>query len=57
MPKNRFSFKYRIWKLVISPPFDYFILFMIALNTVILMMKVRLVSVAYCHLTDNMLID
>jgi len=22
MPKNRFSFKYRIWKLVISQPFD-----------------------------------
>jgi len=41
MPKNRFSIKYRIWKLVISQPFDWFIMFMIALNTLILMMKVR----------------
>lgn len=42
MPKNRLSFKYRIWKLVISQPFDWFIMCMIALNTLILMMKVRL---------------
>jgi len=42
MPKNRFSFKYRIWKLVISQPFDYFIMTMIALNTIILMMKASL---------------
>jgi len=40
MPKNRFSFKYRVWKLVISQPFDWFIMSMIALNTIILMMKV-----------------
>jgi len=45
MPKNRFSFKYRIWKLVISQPFDYFIMSMIALNTLILMMKVTLAPV------------
>jgi len=43
MPKNRLSFKYRVWKVVISQPFDWFIMSMIALNTVILMMKVS------CH--------
>jgi len=42
MPKNRLSFKYRVWKVVISQPFDWFIMSMIALNTVILMMKVSL---------------
>jgi len=49
MPKNRFSFKYRIWKLVISQPFDWFIMSMIALNTLILMMKVRRTPF-YAHL-------
>jgi len=41
MPKNKNSIKYRIWKLVVSPPFEFFIMTMIALNTIILMMKVR----------------
>lgn len=40
MPKNKDSIKYRIWKLVVSSPFEYFIMVMIALNTIILMMKV-----------------
>jgi hypothetical protein len=40
MPKNKDSIKYRIWKLVVSTPFEYFIMVMIALNTIILMMKV-----------------
>ncbi|KAJ8263387.1 hypothetical protein COCON_G00158440 [Conger conger] len=39
MPKNRQSFQYRMWKFVVSPPFEYSILTMIALNTVVLMMK------------------
>ena len=46
MPKNRLSFKYRVWKVVISQPFDWFIMSMIALNTVILMMKVSLHAAA-----------
>jgi len=41
MPKNRNSFKFRVWRLVVSSPFEYFIMIMIAMNTVILMMKVR----------------
>uniref|UniRef100_A0A8B9LXK6 Voltage-dependent N-type calcium channel subunit alpha n=1 Tax=Astyanax mexicanus TaxID=7994 RepID=A0A8B9LXK6_ASTMX len=39
MPQNQQSFQYRMWKLVVSPPFEYSIMIMIALNTVVLMMK------------------
>ncbi|KAI1900540.1 hypothetical protein AGOR_G00050980 [Albula goreensis] len=39
MPQNQQSFQYRMWKFVVSPPFEYSILTMIALNTVVLMMK------------------
>ncbi|KAL5108348.1 Voltage-dependent calcium channel type A subunit alpha-1 [Taenia crassiceps] len=39
MPEDPKSFKYRIWQLVVSGPFEYFIMTMIALNTLILMMK------------------
>lgn len=40
MPRNKQSFQYRTWTFVVSPPFEYFIMAMIALNTVVLMMKV-----------------
>uniref|UniRef100_A0A8C3IH59 Voltage-dependent N-type calcium channel subunit alpha n=1 Tax=Chrysemys picta bellii TaxID=8478 RepID=A0A8C3IH59_CHRPI len=30
---------YKMWKFVVSPPFEYFIMVMIALNTIVLMMK------------------
>jgi len=40
MPKNKNSVKFRVWKLVVSTPFEYFIMVMIAFNTIILMMKV-----------------
>ncbi|VDL95825.1 unnamed protein product [Schistocephalus solidus] len=39
MPKDRRSWKYRVWRLVVSTPFEYYIMVMIALNTLILMMK------------------
>nr|CDS32307.2 voltage dependent calcium channel [Hymenolepis microstoma] len=39
MPEDSKSVKYRIWQLVVSSPFEYFIMTMIALNTLILMMK------------------
>ncbi|XP_028910161.1 voltage-dependent N-type calcium channel subunit alpha-1B isoform X4 [Ornithorhynchus anatinus] len=39
MPQNKQSFQYKMWKFVVSPPFEYFIMAMIALNTVVLMMK------------------
>ena len=40
MPQNKQSFQYKMWKFVVSPPFEYFIMVMIALNTIVLMMKV-----------------
>jgi len=40
MPKNKNSAKFRVWKLVVSTPFEYFIMVMIAMNTIVLMMKV-----------------
>ncbi|KAM3873751.1 putative voltage-dependent N-type calcium channel subunit alpha-1B [Diretmus argenteus] len=39
MPANKQSFQYKMWKFVVSPPFEYAIMTMIALNTVVLMMK------------------
>uniref|UniRef100_A0A3P9KDD1 Voltage-dependent P/Q-type calcium channel subunit alpha-1A n=1 Tax=Oryzias latipes TaxID=8090 RepID=A0A3P9KDD1_ORYLA len=40
MPKNKLSFQYRMWHFVVSPPFEYSIMALIALNTIVLMMKV-----------------
>uniref|UniRef100_A0A8D0UAR7 Voltage-dependent R-type calcium channel subunit alpha n=1 Tax=Sus scrofa TaxID=9823 RepID=A0A8D0UAR7_PIG len=39
MPQNRQTFQYRVWHFVVSPSFEYTIMAMIALNTVVLMMK------------------
>uniref|UniRef100_A0A8C5T4X8 Voltage-dependent N-type calcium channel subunit alpha-1B n=1 Tax=Laticauda laticaudata TaxID=8630 RepID=A0A8C5T4X8_LATLA len=39
MPQNKQSFQYRMWKFVVSLPFEYFIMVLIALNTIVLMMK------------------
>ncbi|XP_048104593.1 voltage-dependent P/Q-type calcium channel subunit alpha-1A-like isoform X1 [Alosa alosa] len=39
MPQNKQSFQYRMWQFVVSPPFEYSIMSLIALNTVVLMMK------------------
>ncbi|PAV69811.1 hypothetical protein WR25_26057 [Diploscapter pachys] len=39
MPEDKNTIKYRIWRLVTSTPFEYFIMAMICCNTVILMMK------------------
>ena len=40
MPQNRHTFQYRLWHFVVSPSFEYTVLAMIALNTIVLMMKV-----------------
>lgn len=42
MPQNKQSFQYKMWEFVVSPPFEYTIMAMIALNTIVLMMKVTL---------------
>lgn len=41
IPPKRKEYKYKVWKLVVSTPFDYFIMVLIVLNTILLMMKVR----------------
>ena len=40
MPKEMDSFKYKMWRVVVSTPFEYFIMILIVLNTILLMMKV-----------------
>uniref|UniRef100_A0A8C8SNZ9 Voltage-dependent N-type calcium channel subunit alpha n=1 Tax=Pelusios castaneus TaxID=367368 RepID=A0A8C8SNZ9_9SAUR len=47
MPQNKQSFQYKMWKFVVSPPFEYFIMVMIALNTIVLMMKFYDAPAAY----------
>ncbi|KAL0121148.1 hypothetical protein PUN28_008671 [Cardiocondyla obscurior] len=39
MPKERNSIKYKIWRIVVSTPFEYFIMILIVFNTILLMMK------------------
>eukprot|EP00062_Callorhinchus_milii_P011414 gi/632957387/ref/XP_007894449.1/ PREDICTED: voltage-dependent N-type calcium channel subunit alpha-1B [Callorhinchus milii] len=39
MPQNKQTFQYKMWRFVVSSPFEYFIMAMIAINTVVLMMK------------------
>ncbi|XP_071746366.1 voltage-dependent calcium channel type A subunit alpha-1 isoform X5 [Lepeophtheirus salmonis] len=39
MPKEMDSFKYKLWRVVVSTPFEYFIMILIILNTILLMMK------------------
>uniref|UniRef100_A0A6I8P6Y4 Voltage-dependent P/Q-type calcium channel subunit alpha-1A n=1 Tax=Ornithorhynchus anatinus TaxID=9258 RepID=A0A6I8P6Y4_ORNAN len=47
MPQNKQSFQYRMWQFVVSPPFEYTIMAMIALNTIVLMMKFYGATTAY----------
>ncbi|KAG8313220.1 hypothetical protein J6590_006779 [Homalodisca vitripennis] len=42
MPNKRNSFKYKIWRIVVSTPFEYFIMMLIVFNTLLLMMKVSI---------------
>ncbi|XKL62043.1 hypothetical protein PGB90_001876 [Kerria lacca] len=39
MPKDRNSFKYKVWRVVVSNLFEYFIMTLIVFNTLLLMMK------------------
>lgn len=50
MPKERNSVKYKIWRIVVSTPFEYFIMILIVLNTLLLMMKVSvMISLLHCN--------
>nr|XP_012422183.1 PREDICTED: voltage-dependent N-type calcium channel subunit alpha-1B-like [Odobenus rosmarus divergens] len=50
MPQDKQSFQYKTWTFVVSPPFEYFIMAMIALNTVVLMMKNNFINLSFLHL-------
>nr|BAA13136.2 voltage-dependent calcium channel [Heterololigo bleekeri] len=39
VPKNKNSIKYKIWQVVVSPKFECVVMVLIALNTLVLMMK------------------
>lgn len=47
MPKNKKTIKYKIWRLVVSTKFEYFVMTLIALNTIVLMMKFEGMSARY----------
>ena len=40
MPEDKDSTRFRIWTIVVSNPFEYFVMTLIALDTIILMAKV-----------------
>uniref|UniRef100_G3PGW6 Voltage-dependent P/Q-type calcium channel subunit alpha-1A n=1 Tax=Gasterosteus aculeatus aculeatus TaxID=481459 RepID=G3PGW6_GASAC len=54
MPQNKLSFQYRMWEFVVSPPFEYTIMAMIALNTIVLMMKYDGASETYEAVLANL---
>ncbi|MGH0154006.1 UNVERIFIED_CONTAM: hypothetical protein FKN15_040627 [Acipenser sinensis] len=54
MPQNRQTFQYRVWHFVVSPSFEYTVLTMIALNTVVLMMKYYSAPAAYDHVLKHL---
>ena len=51
MPEDPNTWQYRIWRIVDSSPFEYFIMILIALNTLILTMKVSFGSRAGLNVT------
>uniref|UniRef100_A0A6Q2ZKU4 Voltage-dependent P/Q-type calcium channel subunit alpha-1A n=1 Tax=Esox lucius TaxID=8010 RepID=A0A6Q2ZKU4_ESOLU len=53
MPKNKQSFQFRMWQFVVSPPFEYSIMGLIALNTIVLMMKYYGASDIYDKVLKN----
>ena len=56
MPKERDSFKYKLWRVVVSSPFEYFIMTLIVLNTILLMMKVSSLFIQFsCSLFNTLL--
>ncbi|XP_035387098.1 voltage-dependent P/Q-type calcium channel subunit alpha-1A isoform X8 [Electrophorus electricus] len=54
MPQNKQTFQYRMWEFVVSPPFEYTIMAMIALNTIVLMMKYYGASETYEKMLANL---
>uniref|UniRef100_A0A8C7XSR3 Voltage-dependent P/Q-type calcium channel subunit alpha-1A n=1 Tax=Oryzias sinensis TaxID=183150 RepID=A0A8C7XSR3_9TELE len=54
MPQNKLSYQYKMWEFVVSPPFEYTIMALIALNTIVLMMKYDGASEAYEAVLANL---
>ncbi|XP_059385644.1 voltage-dependent P/Q-type calcium channel subunit alpha-1A-like isoform X5 [Carassius carassius] len=54
MPQNKQSFQYRMWQFVVSPPFEYSIMSLIALNTIVLMMKYHGAPLTYDAVLKNL---
>uniref|UniRef100_A0A8C1XMC6 Voltage-dependent N-type calcium channel subunit alpha n=1 Tax=Cyprinus carpio TaxID=7962 RepID=A0A8C1XMC6_CYPCA len=54
MPQNKQSFQYRMWQFVVSPPFEYSIMALIALNTIVLMMKYHGAPLTYDAVLKNL---
>nr|XP_029732749.1 voltage-dependent calcium channel type A subunit alpha-1-like isoform X6 [Aedes albopictus] len=50
MPNKRNSFKYKVWRIVVSTPFEYFIMMLIVFNTLLLMMKENSFNVGFLRL-------
>ena len=50
VPEETTGIRYHIWRLVTSPPFENFIMLLIVLNTVLLMMKVRIPLPSLCSM-------
>nr|CAI5847791.1 unnamed protein product [Callosobruchus analis] len=50
MPNKRNSLKYKIWRIVVSTPFEYFIMMLIVFNTLLLMMKENFINVGFLRL-------
>jgi len=53
MPKDTKGFKYRVWSIIVSAPFEYFIMMLIVFNTLLLMMKVRVFAFILCPKAYN----
>ena len=47
VPEDKTTFSYKIWSLCVSAPFEYFVLVLITINTVILMMKVGICCILF----------
>ena len=55
MPKEIDSVKYKVWRVVVAPPFEYFIMTLIVLNTILLMMKVSRSNKKLCSTPEIIL--
>ena len=56
MPEERVGVRYRLWRIVESTPFEYFIMTLIVLNTILLMLKVRLIFLTPVLLSVNLML-